>query len=639
MQGGTNAARLARVLLLAAAGVLALYLLIAPKPWSLATGPEFFAPRDRTMVDTILTAWWWMAIPNLVLCVLAAVTAGWWAAPVEAPRWPESRPAPRRATKTFVALLLLAAAFGGALRWNLAHGSLWWDEAWTVRRVVVGYREPLPEDPARLEFKKARWHWTLFHYKKPTNHVLYSIAARISNDIWRARHDREPWAFDEFAMRLPAFLASLASIVAVGFLLRRWASSVAGVGAAFFLALHPWHVEHGPELRAYGFVGLLTLLACFALPRVLRTLSARSLAAWAAIAFALLWSHPLTIYLVASFALFGLVGLLLRDGPASVRLRRAARFTAAHVLVGMLWLQVMAPNLAQVPLWTDVHEPSSSRVVRWRSLDSLIGLVTIGFPREFGPHEPDGALFPSVATFVEERPTASAIVGLCAPLLLLAGLVRLGRRRGPERWAALGLAFGAPLGILTMWLGQLFFHERFVFYALIAVVVLVSAGLDGLLRAPFARVPRVGAAVAAVGVALALAGFHSITEPRNRLLRERPYAPMREVGSYLLSTTHEDPLSSLRLGYGSGADVPDIYDPWIRQVHGADEIARAMAEAKAAARDLYVFYGYPLANRPRHPDGFRYLDDPAIFETKAHFLGADPHFSFWVLRWTGVEPE
>jgi len=262
----------------------------------------------------------------------------------------------------------------------------------------------------------------------------------------------------------------------------------------------------------------------------------------------------------------------------------------------------------------------------------------VGLPREFGLREPDGALFPSVATFVEERPAASAVMGLGAPFLLLAGLVRLGRRRGPERWAALGLAFAAPLGILTMWFGDLFFHERFVFYALIAVVVLVPAGLDGLLRAPFGRVPRVGAAAAAVGMALALVGFHSVAELRNRVLRERPYAPMRQVGAYLLSTTDGDPLSSLRLGYGSGADVPDIYDPWIRQVHSADEISQAMSEARATERDLYVFYGYPLANRPRHPDGYRYLDDPAFFETTAHFLGADPHFSFWVLRWTGVEP-
>ncbi len=639
MQGGTHAARLARALLLTAAGALALYLLVAPKPWNLATGPDFFAPRDRSMVDTILIAWWWLAVPNLVLCLLGAATARFWAGPVEAPRWPEGRPRATRAGKGFVALLLLAAALGGVLRWNLAHGSLWWDEAWTVRRVVVGHREPVPEDPARLEFEQARWHWTLFHYKKPTNHVLYSAAARVSNDLWRARNGREPWAFDEFALRLPAFLASLASIVVVGLLLRRWVSPAAGVAAALFLALHPWHVEHGPELRAYGFVGLLALLACFTLPRVLRTLSVQSLVAWGAIAFALLWSHPLTVYLVASFALFGLVGLLLCDGPAPVRLRRAARFTAAHVLVAMLWLQVMAPNLAQVPLWTDVHEPSSSRVVRWRSLDSLIGLVMVGLPREFGPREPDGDLFPSVARFVEERPMASAVAGWGAPLLLLIGLLRLARRRGPERWAALGLAFAAPLGILVMWFGDLFFHERFVFYALIAVVVLVPAGLEGLLRAPFGRAPRVGAAVAAAGLVLALVGFHSISEPRNRVLRERPYAPMRQVGAYLLSTADGDPLSSLRLGYGSGADVPDIYDPWIRQVHGADEITRAMTEASATGRDLYVFYGYALANRPRHPDGYRYLDDPAHFETAAHFVGADPHFSFWVLRWTGATPE
>jgi hypothetical protein len=84
--------------------------------------------------------------------------------------------------------------------------------------------------------------------------------------------------------------------------------------------------------------------------------------------------------------------------------------------------------------------------------------------------------------------------------------------------------------------------------------------------------------------------------------------------------------------------VPDIYDPWIHQFENAARIPAAMRQAKAEGRELYVFYGYALANRPRHADAFRYLDDPALFEEKAHFLGADPHFSFWVLRWTGTEP-
>lgn len=636
MEGGT---RTARALLVAAAGVLALYVVLAPHFWSPGPWPGFFASRDRSMVDTILVGWWWMAIPNALLCLVGAATAGLWAGPVETPRWPES-PRARRAGRGFVALLLLAAALGGVLRWNLAHGSLWWDEAWTVRRVAVGHREPAPDDPAHLVFEKARWHWTLFHYKKPTNHVLYTVAARISNDLWRAWHGRKPWAFDEFALRLPAFLASLASIVALGLLLRRWASPAAGAAGAFLLAIHPWHVEHGPELRAYGFVGLLALLACFVLPRVLRRLDARSLFAWGAIVFALLWSHPLTVYLVASFALFGLLGLLLREGPAPVRLRRAARFTAAHLLVAMLWLQVMAPNLAQVRLWTDVNHPSHTAVVGWRTIDSLIGRVMVGFPREFGPNEPDGDRFYSVARFVDERPTASAVVGWGAPLLLLAGLVRFLRRHGPERWAVLGLTFGAPLGLFVMWLGGFFFHPRFLFYALIPVVVLLPAGLDGLLRLPFARAPRAGAALATAGLALALVGFYSVVAPRDRELREHPYAPMRELGAYLESTARRpDPLSSMRLGVGSGADVTDIYDPWIHQVHQAGEIRKAMSEARADGRALYVFYGYPLANRPHYPRIFRMLDDPGLFTVKAHFLGADPHFSYWVLRWTGAMPE
>ncbi len=627
---------MARRLLLVAAAVLALLLVgLAPTVLGSETGSGFFAPRERSMVDTILIASWWMAIPNLVLCLLLARSAPHWSAKPVDPSAATER-GTRRPGVGFWLLVLLAMGLGAFQRWELAHGSLWWDEAWTVKRAVVGHREPLPDDPERLEFRQVRWHWTLFHYKKPTNHVLYSAAARVSNELWRLRAGAPPWAFDEFALRRPAFAAALLSIAVLAFLLRSWVSPAAGVAGAFFLALHPWHVEHGPELRAYGFIGLLVLASCFLLVRVLRGRSWPALLAYGALQLLLLWSHPFTVFFVLSMGLWGLVGILRGDGPREVRRAGARRFFVAHLLVGMLWLQVFAPNLAQVPLWTDVHEPSKGRVVQRRALESLAGLVFSGLPRKYGRDDADGARFPSLHSLAAESPwVAPAVFGLI-PLLTGLGFARLVSRRAPERWVALGLGLAAPTAIAVSWLGALFFHERFVFYAVVAVVVFAPAGAEGVLRFATALAPRVGRVAVPLGLAATLAGFHALVEPRNGVLRERPYAPMRELGAYLTHQAGIAPTSVVRLGYASGADVTDIYDPWIVQVHGDEEIAEAMARARADGRPLYVFYGYAAANRPRFPSGFRLLDDPALFETTAHFLGADPHFSYWVLRHTGA---
>ena len=626
--------RTARRLLLAAAGALLLYLLLAPKPWSASTGYGFFASAQRPMVDVILIGFWWMAIPNALLCLALAVTAGFWAGPAQAPAWPEVPARPRRRGVLFWTLILLAALLGGMLRWNLAHGSLWWDEAWTVKRAVVGHREPVPEDPSQLSFRQVRWHWTFFHYKKPTNHVLYSASARVSNSVWRAWNGREPWAFDEFALRLPAYVAAVASIIGVGLLLRSWVSPAVGVAGAFLLALHPWHVEHGPELRAYGYVGLLGIASCWLLVRLLRKPSPGRIVPFALAQFLLLWTHPFTLYLVASLGLAGVAGLALRGGA-----RPAARLAAALTLAGMAWLQVMAPNLAQTRIWTDVNEPSKGRVVQSRALDSLTGLAFAGLPRKYGVDDPDRNAYPSAESLSARKVWVAPTVYGVLPLLTLLGFARLVARRGPERWAALGLGLAAPLAIAVSWAGQLFFHERFVFYALVAVVVFVPVGLEGLLRGATRPWPRARRFAVPLGLALGLLGFHALVEPRNSVLQHFQYAPMREVAAFTREAAGNDPLSVIRVGYGSGGEMPALYDPWITRVRDAAGIADAMRRARAEDRELLVFYGYPTANRPRLPSGFQLIDDRSLFNIVAHFQGADPHFSYWVLRYRGAPAE
>jgi hypothetical protein len=63
-------------------------------------------------------------------------------------------------------------------------------------------------------------------------------------------------AFDEFALRAPAWLAAIASVVLVG-LLRDLGFPRAGPVAAFLLALHPWHVRYGADGMAPHVRGLV----------------------------------------------------------------------------------------------------------------------------------------------------------------------------------------------------------------------------------------------------------------------------------------------------------------------------------------------------------------------------------------------
>jgi len=626
--------RAARRALLAAAALLAAFLLLAPKPWNAATGAGYFATAERSMAETILTASWYAGALNLLLCLALAATASGWAAPCKPPGWPRARRA-GRAGPGFWALLLLAALLGGALRWNLAHGSLWWDEAWMVKRTVVGYREPLPARPAELEFHPVRWHWTLWHYKKPTNHVLTSVAARLSVGGWRLAGGREPWAFDEFALRLPSFAAALLSVIALGLLVRQWTSPAAGAAAAFLLAIHPWHVEHGPELRAYGFVGLLAVAACALLGRVLRTCAWRHLALYAAVVALLIWSHPFTVYLAASLGIFGLAGLLASGGGPRQRARRAARFAVANLAAGMFAVQVLAPNMAQSRLWTDVNAPSERRVVHGRAVEGLVGLAFTGIERQHMRDEPSRDAYPDVDRMARAHPWVKPVILGALPLLALLGLARLAARRAPVRWVALGLGLATPLAVLVAWLGQLFFHERFVFYAVVAVAALLPIGLEGLLRGLFGFSQRARRLAVPAGLALGLAAFQALVAPRTAVLLEHPYAPLRQVAAFVRGAAGADPTGALRAGFGSGGELPQVYDPWIVQIQGPEQVKALCRRSLAEGRPLYVFYGYASANRKNFPEAFRYLDDPGLFQEVAVFQGADPHFTYRVLRYTG----
>src|SRR5262245_32239227 len=184
---GPPASNLRRWRLLLAAGLAlgAIYLLGPYAPWKLNGHPTLIPHPGQSRIHIILVATYWAAAVNTALCALLLATSGLWAGEEQAPLVAPPR---RRVPAGTIALLLLAGALAGALRWPLAHRGVWWDEAWSVRHTLVGTQQPDRADPSRVVFKPVSWANTLFYYRKPTNHVLYSILARTSLAGWRALH-------------------------------------------------------------------------------------------------------------------------------------------------------------------------------------------------------------------------------------------------------------------------------------------------------------------------------------------------------------------------------------------------------------------------------------------------------------------
>ena len=608
-------------------GLLALlaWLLGPYAPFRLPGAPTLVPHADQSRIHTVLVATWWTALLNAGLVAVLLATSRFWARAEEPiPPAPRQRPGP-----TLLVLLLAATALAGALRWPLAHASVWWDEAWTVRHTLVGTVEPAVDDPSHLVFEPVPWMDTFFYYRKPTNHVLYGVAARASLGAWRTATGAPPQAWDAFALRFPTYVAALLSVFGLGLLVFHLGFPRAAAAAAFLLAIHPWHIRYGADGRGYSFMVLIAIAAAAFLLRGLRRGGWTAWLGYAAAQLAMLWVHPLALYFPLALGAAGVLGLALGPGTPAARAHRVARFVVANVLAGMAYLHLMAPNLAQ----------SIVLKFEWKQPMDVVGqlaeqtwlFLSVGLPRR-QPFVPE-LVYPSARNLWGGGSLVWFAFYWVLPVLAGVGLLRALRRPGPERAVWLGLALAVPLALLHRSLTPLLLIERFMIYGIVAVVALLATGTEGALSALLpARWRR---ALVPAGLALCLAAYQLLVWPQTRILLRYPPTASREVADLLAKAGEGVPGGVLRAGLGLGGNTPDVYDPYVQHVHDAKAIAALAERSRAEGRPLYVFYGYNDANRQKAPDAMVYLDDPRLFEEVAVLPAIEAEFLTRVFRYTG----
>ena len=585
-------------------------------------------PGRRGAPRTVRTALWWATAANGVACLILLATAGLWAQRVET-----SAP-PRIRFPGFAWLLVAAALLCGALRWPLAHSSVWPDEAWSVENTIAGIRKTVRRDPTRLRTRVVTWEQALFDYRRPTNHVLYSLAARASNEAWRRASGAQAPAFDAWAIRLPAWLAAVATVPLLGLLLAAWGSAPAGAAAAFLLALHPWHVAHGAEARGYAFVVLFAVAACLALTRALASGAWRHWLGFAVAIWLLVWSHLFAVFLAAGLALAA-VGGAFWGSPRPERRTRTARALVAQVAAGMLVLQTMAPNLAQIPGWREHFVARSETQLSLPALGHLWVFAATGLEasHQGAPPERVPGAYPSLTTLARQRLWMLPVVLGVIPLLCALGGLRVLARGGPGRATALGLAGSIPLALAATWLQGGQWYPRFAIWSLVAVVAFAAIGLQTLLEQAPRRLRK---ASVAGGLALGVMGFALLVAPQLYLLLTRPQLPSREAVAFVHKDGGERAIGAV-LGLSGGNMHFVLYDPWLREFEDADELEALMDESRREGRPLYVIYAYAYKNRDVRPSAFRLLDDPALFQEAAVFHAIFDERMVRVLRFSGSE--
>ena len=522
----------------------------------------------------------------------------------------------------------VAVLLAGGMRWQLAKGSLWWDELWNIKHTMSGEFRPDKKKGGELKFREASWEKATFYYRKPTNHPPMALASRISLGVWRKLTGADRSEFNEVAARMPSILAGLLSVVGIGVLVRSWGFGAGGIVAALLLAIHPWHIRYGIDARAYSFAVLWTILGCLWLSGIFRSGGGR----WRYwILFGLnqllfVWTLPNGIYYAFGFGLAALAFCFTRT-RGDQRWTALARVVAVNIVAAMSFVFLFLPNALQISEWGKVNDH------HYLSGDVLLNVasqLSFGLQNQWGGSSIENQ---GLTSFVDSM-ASHAVSGWLAILCLVTvagfgagGLLRDGRDRRPVLFAVL---FGAGLSLLVTWaLQQHFYHRYVVSYLIVPFVAAVGVGCVELVRV--AKLKQAWAVV--IPALVVLATYFMFTSKQRSVLNSRSYAPFREVADYLDGIQKSsDPINVI--GYGLGGRVFCIYYPEGKFADTLEELEDELANAEERGGAVYVVHGYRQFNRidEKSKLGSARLDDAAQFEELEDWGGIEPLFHFVVLR-------
>jgi len=559
-------------------------------------------------IDYATTYGWWMSLLAAFFVAGLLASCRRWLGPVAASASPQLAPRERGDLRWFVACVIVAMGAAAVLAATRLPHSLWGDEEWTVRRAIDGAYTL--QDDGSVAFERVGWTETFFDYRKPSNHVGFTVLSRASLAGWRVLARPELEFVSESAVRLPAFAAGLGAVAAVAFLLRRLGMAGAGVLAAFALALHPWHLRYASEARGYA---LLVLLVPLSVLLLLRALERGSWPRWALYAVAqlfLVWTWPPMAFAVVVLNACALVGLWRAHGLGSVGREQALRWGVVSVSAGLVFLQLMLGALVQLGDYVE-RETLPFSAAWFQNLGAHL-VAGVGW----APDRPE---------YVDLVERADAWP-LLFPIWLLASLVAAGL--GALRLARAGLGgrialavLGLPGPALVAWAvsrGTILNHW-YLLFALPGLVALVAAGLSLL-----ARGPRVARTAGVATCCVWLAAFALFTEPARSALRAGSLQPMRE--SVALTRADRDPNAehNLRILTASIQREPSYYDPRVRLVRQPSELHELMASADAENVALFVNYGRPRLAARRVPELVSFVEREDLFEPVARLPGFEP---------------
>jgi hypothetical protein len=603
----------------AGAVAIAILLLVEDKPWDIIAKN---GPPEKVKHFVAVYEWWAGAFNFLLLLVLAA-TARWWYRTTATPEktWLPSTLSPRWFWPLVAVAMALTVWFG----LQRISFSVWDDEDTSLRTYMVGkYRFNAKDE---REYREADWQDAFWNYKLPTNHQFQTVLSKASHSLWRQFGPASPRHFLEPVLRWHLLVAAVVSVAVLALLLRYLGFPRAAVLAAFLLALHPWHIRYAVELRGYIYTLLFGPLMVLCLLRAISTGHWRWWLAFAFSEFALLYAYPGTIFMLVAANACGLAALWLRHTPAE-RLTYVPRLLVASTLSGMVWLQLMAPNIPQLAAYLETERALGALNARWH-MNAASHFVS-GIPWN---NSDNGALgYPELLWITGNNPATTAILFGIAGLLLLIGLCRLAAIR-PAGWMLIAiLLFPALLVYASAWKNGNYLYEWYLIFALPGLCACVALALDTIV-APLRRFPWGNAAAAALLIA-SVGGFAIFSQPARLWLVTHPLQPIKDVVLLIRpSLDPDDPRQAEIITAALNVHL-ESYDG---NALGLKDIANLKAlalRADAEKKPLFIVTGNNLAISQENPELLKFIGDSRYFEMFQKIRGFDHTLTqtIWLYR-------
>ena len=588
------------------------------KPWHTRAFEAFSEDSAVPLRDFTRAGLWIGLTLSGILSLTLLALSRWWAGPEAAPvrRFSLAGGGVRR--RWFFGALAALLVFAGVQRWPAMGNSFWGDEGWAFCDYVHGKWRPVDKAAGlqgKIRFKRVTWEQTFFGDQSANNHWLATVLQRLSLEAWRKAGGREAYEFREEIVRLPPLLAGLGSLAALALFLRRVGAPRAGLIAAAFLALHPWHVRFSVEARGYSLMLLFLILSLWALVNALERGRKRDWVIFGLAQFLTLYSWKGALYPLAFVNL--VVGARLIFGPAPpgcARTVAVSRWVMANLLGAMLFFPLACPSQLEVSRAIEqVRHRAKPMDAVWA--ENAVSETLVGMPwREWEKENPREI---SLGRLASQTPLWTG-----AAVALLA-LYPIGARRlwGRDRMlAALCVAILVSGPVAALHFKYALRVELLPWYLLFNLPVLAVLFTSALSPGRRSR-----GMLWQTPCLAGLAGFAVFARPMTRDLQSHPREDLKGAAA-LTRGAHE------KTGHREASRIRTVwmwrhtfaYEPRGElHVRTAAHLREQMEAARAARGECYVIVGNRGFCNATSPDLMELVKNPTVFDHMTTLWGVE----------------